>query len=116
VAKTYWHIRYRWLKNIDIQKIASELGEDFEVETMDTKKGNNDPTVWKLWRDQLKIKANTLSALLSARRVVLYQREAMPFTEKDLKLREYLFGLYPRNRGTPLHVGSIDEPKFSVVK
>ena len=49
-------------------------------------------------------------------RVVMYQREATPFTLRDQALWKKVFQLYPRRRMTPLPMFSTDEPKFEVAR
>jgi hypothetical protein len=64
-------------------------------------------------REELKVSSNTLTAMLSAFRAVLYQKEAASFTERDMKLREKVLELYPRKRSTPFPIPLISiEPKF----
>ena len=59
---------------------------------------------------ELEFKADTLHALISARRAVLFQKTLQPFTQKDLQLREIIFNLYPDYR-LPLF---IREPSFEI--
>ncbi|RJS90132.1 hypothetical protein CW700_01645 [Candidatus Bathyarchaeota archaeon] len=60
------------------------------------------------------VKADTLSAFLSAWRAVLFQKYKAPFTKRDLELREILFRLYPRITPTPLPFSFSQEPPFEV--
>jgi hypothetical protein len=47
------------------------------------------------------VKADTLITFLSSFRAVLSQQESNPYTEKDVKLRERILDLYPRNMPSP---------------
>lgn len=60
--------------------------------------------------------ANTLVALLSPARAVLYQKEPSAFTARDMELRRKILELYPRSRVTPLPISFRDEPRFEAAK
>jgi len=67
-------------------------------------------------RDELRVSADTLSVILSRLRAVLYQKEAAPFTARDVELRKRVLELYPKNRETPFPLLFIHEPKFETAK
>ena len=54
--------------------------------------------------------------MLSSFRAVLYQKEAKPFTAKDIELRKKVFTLYTRDRPTPFPFMYGREPKFEKAK
>jgi len=64
----------------------------------------------------LKVSADTLSAMLSRFRALLYQKEAAPFTARDMELRKKVLELYTRDRSTPFLWGFRSEPKFEIAK
>jgi hypothetical protein len=114
MTKPYYYVRFRWDFGVDIGIIVGELAEDFVVEEVKTFESDRDMTLYKGHREELKATADSLTVLLSRTRAVLYQREAEPFTERDMKLRGRILELYPRGRVTPLPLLFSDEPKFEV--
>jgi hypothetical protein len=114
MTKPYYYVRFRWDMGVDIGKVAGELAEGFNVEEVKTFESDRDMTLYKGHREELKATADSLTVLLSRTRAVLYQREAEPFTEKDMALRGRILELYPRGRVTPLPLLFSDEPKFEV--
>ena len=63
-------------------------------------------------REEIEVKADTLSAVLSANRAILFQKEGAPLTRRDTGLRETILDLYPHSRPTPFPWGFSEEPKF----
>jgi hypothetical protein len=114
MTKPYYYVRFRWDFGVDIEKVAGELAEDFTVEGIKTFESDRDMTLYRGHREELKARADSLTVLLSRTRAVLYQREATPFTERDMELRGRILELYPRGRVTPLPLLFSDEPKFEV--
>lgn len=114
MTKPYYYVRFRWDFGVDIEKVAGELAEDFTVEEVKTFESDRDMTLYRGHREELKATADSLTVLLSRTRAVLYQREATPFTERDMELRGRILELYPRGRVTPLPLLFSDEPKFEV--
>lgn len=112
--KPYYYVRFRWLLGVKIEELAKELAEDFTVEALETFDSDRDMTLYKGHREELKVTADSLTALLSLTRAVLYQREPVPFTARDMGLRARILELYPRSRVTPLPLMFSDEPKFEV--
>ena len=65
-------------------------------------------------REKLKVKADTLGALMAPFRVVLYQRESAKFTATDLRLRKIILKMYPRISSTFFPWSFHKEPEFLV--
>jgi hypothetical protein len=100
----------------EIQELASKLrGMNFSVRRRDTPRDDS-LTLHVEWREKLTVEADTLAANLAPMRAVLYQRSPAPFTSHDLRLREVLFGFYPRERPTFLPFYLEKEPEFDVVE
>jgi len=114
MIKPYYYVRFRWLFGINTEEVADELADDFTVEAMKRFESDTDMTLYRGHREELKVTADSLTALLSPTRVVLYQREPVPFTARDMGLRARILELYPRSRVTPLPLLFSDEPKFEV--
>jgi len=114
--KSYHHVRFRWWNKVDLEKVAMELDETFNIEWTTGTSTETEIDLRKAERDVLKVKADTLEAILDIYKAVLYQREDAPFTTRDLELRNKLFELYTRNRPTPFPWQYLEEPKFAVAE
>ena len=116
MIKSYRHVRFRWWEGIDLKKVSEDLGRSFSVE-MDIRPSDEyEISLITDERDELKVNADTLSAMLSRFRAVLYQKEAAPFTARDMALRKKVLELYPRNRSTPFPWMFSHEPEFEIAK
>lgn len=116
MSKPYYYVRFRWLHGINTVEVAEELAEDFTVEAKKTFESDRDMTLYRGHREELKVTADSLTALLSSTRAVLYQRKPIPFTARDMRLRVKILELYPRGRVTPLPLLFSDEPRFEVAE
>ena len=113
----YYFIRYEWFNRIDLDALAKEMEEDFVVELRPMPTGRVDLSPYKFDRDGLKISADTLAVFTYPFKAVLFQREPAPFTSKDLKLRDRILELYPKNKSSLLSIGAAyREPKFQVAE
>jgi len=112
-AGPYHYIRFTWWQRHSPTKLVEMLKRDFAVTPPLLEKDNPySLSPYKGERWEVLVKADTLSALLSAFRAVLFQRTREPFTKRDLELRKIVFSLYPRTRSTPLPWGFGTEPPF----
>lgn len=117
MVEPYNYIRFRWRGEDDLEKIAEDIGPSFKVKMFSQSRSRDyDMSLFKEQRDELKVSADTLSALLSRSRAVLYQQKVAPFTAKDLELRKKIFELYPRNSATPFPWMFTKETKFEIAK
>ncbi len=114
VTEHYYYVRFRWSRGLDFEKIESDLGETFQVEQLDRPYAVTEISLHKDDREKLKLWADTLGALLSPFRAVLYQREPAKFTAADMKLREIVLKMYPRISGTFFPWNFSKEPEFQV--
>lgn len=114
MSKPYHHVRFRWWDTVDLEKASEELGKGYEVKKVEH---TEDPSsLYKEDRREIVVKADTLTASLSLFRVVLNQKNAAPFTERDMELRDKMHELYPHDRPTPFPWAFNPEPKFDVEK
>ena len=97
-----------------MEEMEKEMNETFDVTQLNMPTDDREVVLNPLQREELKAKADTLMVRLAPVRAVLYQREAAPFTNKDLELRKNILELYPRERSTPFTLGFYREPKFRV--
>lgn len=113
--RAYHYIRFNWWREVDLEEVAEELSRDFRVEMVRIPWDDREITLHDQ-NEELKVWADTLGAFLSPFKVVLFQREAAPFTARDMALRKRMMELYPRNRPTPFPVMFGTEPKFEVAE
>lgn len=112
----YRYIRYNWWRKVDLKEAAEELGGAFSVEDLTMPRDDREYSFFKEIREEIKVRADTLSAYLSPIRAMLFQREPAPLTARDMELRRMILELYPKNRPTPLPLFFSDEPKFEVAE
>jgi len=89
---SYWDVRWSWIKKYDLDELAARFGLDFDV----TKPKKTKPAFEQniLW-EELLVRADNLSVLLSAMRACLFQKQVRSLTGRDEKLRELVYLLYP---------------------
>ena len=116
VIEPYFYVRFRWARGLDFNEVESELRETFHVEQLSRPYDEKEISLHKNDREKLKVWADTLGALLSPFRAVLYQREPAKFTAADMRLRERILELYPRITASlfPWHFSA--EPRFLVAE
>lgn len=114
--KPYLYARFVWWRAHNLEKLAMKLKERFTLvgTTIFGRKEESELALLKGAREEIAVKADTLSVRLSAYRAVLSQKEKAPFTQKDMELRETILNLYPRDRPTPLPWSFSSEPSFEV--
>jgi len=115
MSQSYHYVRFKWWRGNDMKRVAKEL-EGFKIEEIELPKDKDEVSLFKDEREELRAKADTLTAFLAPARAVLTQRETAPFTPKDLELREKVMKLYPHDRPTPFPWEWSIEPKFEVAK
>jgi hypothetical protein len=116
MIEPYHYVRFKWWEGIDLKKVSEDLGRSFSVKMYIRPRDNLEFIFEKDERDELKVSSDTLSAMLSRSRAVLYQKEVAPFTARDMELREKVLELYPRNTPTPFPWSFSYEPKFEIAK
>ena len=116
MARGYHYVRFTWWKEVDLKEVATSLGGSFGVKVMNMPGDMRELSLYKDLREELKVKADTLGAILSPIRAVLYQKEQAPFTVRDVELRKKIMELYPRDRPTPFPMFYSEEPKFEVAE
>lgn len=116
MAKKYHYVRWTWENKIDVDKLSHELSKKYKVETIPDHGWDLELTLMKEARDRYLIKSDTLTVFLSVFRVVMVQKEAAPFTARDLELRIRLLELFPKERPTFLPMQSNNEPEFQILE
>jgi len=99
-----------WFNRHDLRELSRELGLEFTIVRPFTSSKE-----WYLQREfgSFLMKADTLYALLEPDKATLFQKEAAPFTKRDLALRERIFKLYPHMFLAP-SPPILREPPFEV--
>ncbi len=103
------------MKKIDVDDVSNKLSEKFNVEAIKDRGWDLELTLMKEARDKYLIKSDTLSVYLSIYRANMFQKEAAPFTAKDLELRARILELFPKERPTFLPWQSNKEPEFEIL-
>ncbi len=114
MPEPYHHVRFRWWTSVDLDRLVSEYGGQYNAEKRAHPKDDVELTLYKDQRDEVTLRADTLSVAASAVRAVLFQREAKPFTRLDLALRSEVAHLY--DKMGPYRSAPIPEPSFAVEK
>ena len=118
----YHYVRFRRTP-LDLSETEASLRlEEFRVEKHNTppksefelSMKNFFGTDWN--RDHLIVKADTLEAFLSQSVATLFQREAAPFTKRDVRLREIILDLYRQSRAGIFSPYFHQEPEFEIEK
>ena len=116
MAQPYHYVRFKWWRMVDLKEVAREMGGVFSINILTIPKDDRELSLLKDMREELSVKADTLGAMLSPVRAVLFQRETAPFTARDMELRRRVLELYPRERPTPFPMFFSEEPKFEVAE
>jgi len=90
--ESYWDVRWSWLRKHNLDELAARFRLDFDVTKPEKTKPAFEQSI--LW-EELLVKADNLSALLSALRACLFQKQAQSFTQRDRRLKELVYELYP---------------------
>ncbi|MCK4952229.1 hypothetical protein KAS14_00370 [Candidatus Bathyarchaeota archaeon] len=112
LSEPYRYTRFRWWNKIDLEEVEKDLSKEFSVKKFSPSRDEMELALGKDERDELMVSADTLTAMLSAFRAVLFQKESASFTEKDVELRKIVLELYKRERPTPFPWSFSTEPKF----
>ena len=115
MVQPYHYIRFGWFIEVELEKVAEDLDGEFNVGMVVLPRDEMGLSLHKEERGDLEVSADTLTAWLSAFRAVLFQKEAAPFTTRDMDLRNEIFELYPRGRPNPFPWSFVKEPKFERV-
>jgi len=115
-AQAYHYVRWRWWDRIDVDGLAEELSEEYEVRAIPDYGWDLELTYHKEMRDRYLIKSDTLTVFLSIFRVVMTQKKPAPFTKRDVKLRERMLELFPEERPTFLPWQFSTEPEYETVE
>ncbi len=99
--KSLYKTRYRWWKPLDIDEFTSNFNDTFKISFRPNLVAEDKIEIFSKDRREIRVCADTVSALLSPYRAVLYQREPAELTEKDRKLLEVVMETYPRSHNTP---------------
>jgi hypothetical protein len=113
MAGRYIYNRFRWWDPANLFKIKEELIEEgFIAEERKMPRSDEEFSLVKDFRDHLRIRSDTLGGFLNPYTATLFQKEKALFTERDLRLREIILELYPRNSPTIFPWSYSHEPDF----
>jgi hypothetical protein len=112
MAEPYYHVRFRLDEPLDLDRTRTILSGSFGVKVLGTPHEGDGLTFSSAEKGEVKVAADTLSAILEPYRAVLFLREAKPFTRLDIALRGEVVRLY--DRMSPYRSEPIPEPDFDV--
>src|SRR4030042_673260 len=90
----YHYVMWRWFGRTDLDEVAEELSEGYEVRRLPDHGWDLELSYMKEMRDRYLVRSDTLVIFLSPFRAVLTQRTPAPLTRRDMELRERVLGLY----------------------
>ncbi|MCX6649689.1 MAG: hypothetical protein NTV61_09945 [Candidatus Bathyarchaeota archaeon] len=114
MVEPYYHVRFRWGEPLDLARTKTMLSGSFRITVLGTPHEGEGLTFPSAEKGEVKVAADTLSAILEPYRAVLYQRAPKPFTRLDLALRSEVAHLYEKMG--PYRSAPIPEPSFEVEK
>ena len=104
-SKPYYYVRFRWWSPLDLDTAMRNLAGSFEVAKKVRPRDEVELTLYADQRDEVTAKGDTLTAIMSPYKAILYQRELRPFTPKDTSLRAWVIGMYDKTTPTPFPWG-----------
>jgi hypothetical protein len=102
LSRPFYKIRYKWLGRIKLDQLELELRERYSVRMKVMPRDDLSISVFDEQNVELMVKADTLYAYAGMLKVILFQKEAWPFTEHDKTLKDRMFEIYPWNKASPL--------------
>jgi hypothetical protein len=115
MVEPYSYVRFRWWNSVDLDEIVKEF-PGFKTKKILVEKPDDGVSILRDSRNEIAVEADTLRAFISPLRAILNQKEAKPFTKRDLELREKVMELFPHDRSTPFPWMFSSEPKFEKEK
>jgi len=112
LGEPYHYVRFRWWSRVDLEQTEREFSKEFEVERKIYPRDEMELALRKDEREEVIVRADTLTATLSVFMAVLSQKQVAPFTDRDMELRKKVLEAYPRSRPTPFPWSFTHEPKF----
>jgi hypothetical protein len=110
----YHHVRFRWERAADLSRLKTMLSGSYSVVASMRRREGVELAFKESMRRELKVEADTLRVTLESFRAIMFQREAAPFTARDLALRNAVVELY--DRLGPFNSDPIPEPSFELEK
>jgi len=93
--RSYWEVRWSWFKKYDLEELGMRFRLDFDVSKPERTKPAMTMSV--LW-EELLVKADNLSILVSSMRACLFQKQIQSLTVRDTRLQNLVYELYPYTR------------------
>src|SRR4030042_432876 len=112
----YHYVMWRWFGRTDLDEVAEELSEGYEVRRLPDHGWDLELSYMKEMRDRYLVRSDTLVVFLSPFRAVLTQRIPAPLTRRDMELRERVLELYREDGLAYLPLQILSEPEFTTVE
>jgi hypothetical protein len=99
--RPYFRAHFRWWSPFDVRKFAEEMEGAYEVEVRDEIDMGDRIDLFRDFRVEIRVKADTLQAFITPYRAIMFQDEAAPLSGMDLDLERLVLRRYPHFRDTP---------------
>jgi len=116
LAKAYHYVRFRWWSRLNLEGLAEELAQSYDVKSLELPSYELELTYRKDERDEYLVKSDTLTVFLGPFRAVMSQKKPAPFTPMDVELRNRVIELYPHDRPILLPWNFGSEPRFERIE
>ena len=100
-VKPYFKVRFRWYNPFNIKEFATNFENNYKICFPPELANESRIEIFRDIRIEIKVKADTLHVFLTAYRAVLFQKEAIPLTDRDRELKKYVLKKYTHVRDTP---------------
>lgn len=110
LTSKYSYVRFRWIP-ADLEQLA-EIIDEFLIEKRTMPTSINDLSPYRKYRELLVLRSDTLTVLASPFRAIMSQKDDLPFTKRDLNLRDIILREYPKKSSTFFPWGFSKEPSF----
>jgi len=100
--KPYFKIRFHWYNPFNITEFVNNFGNNYKIRLPLDLMDESRIEIFRDVRKEIKVRADTLHAFLTAYRAILFQKEVIPLTDRDRELEKLVLKNYTHVRDTPL--------------
>jgi hypothetical protein len=99
--RPYFRVRFRWWRPFDVRKFAEEMKGAYEVEVRDEIDMGDRIDLFRDFRVEMRVRADTLQAFITPYKAIMFQDEVAPLSQMDYELERLVLKRYPYVRDTP---------------
>lgn len=100
-VKPYFKTRFRWYDPFDITEFVNNFGNNYKIRLPLDLMDESRIEIFRDVRKEIKVRADTLHVFLTAYKAILFQKEVVPLTDKDIELEKLVLMNYTHVRDTP---------------